>query len=115
MQQEELIVEPKKDSTLLDKEKVPQESEILKGAHDVKFNFDECATDQSSRVPEDMKLDEVDKIDTIVLSAAKEKPSLPYIDFVLLDIFSVVEQQTSLFFMLQSWLQTWSKCYVPEL
>jgi hypothetical protein len=73
----------------------------------VKFNFDECATDQSSRVPEDMKLDEVDKIDTIVLSAAKEKPSpfaslIPYIDFVLLDIFIVVEQQTSLFFMLQS-------------
>jgi hypothetical protein len=49
VQQEELIVKPKqqekKDSTLLDEEKVPQESEILEGAHDIKFNFDECATD----------------------------------------------------------------------
>jgi hypothetical protein len=100
--QQELIVEPKqqekKDSTLLDEEKVPQESELLKGAHYVKFSFDECATDQPSRVLEDMKLDEVDKIDTIVLSATKEKPSpfaslFPYIDFVIPDIFSGVVEQ----------------------
>ena len=76
VQQEELMLEPKqqetKDSTLLDEEKVPQESEILEGAYDVNFNFDECATDQPSRVLEDMKLDEVDKIDTIVLSVTKK-------------------------------------------
>jgi hypothetical protein len=64
------------------------------------------STDQPSRVLEDMNLDEVDKIETIVLSATKEKPSpfaslIPYIDFVIPDIFSgVVEQHTSLFSML---------------
>uniref|UniRef100_A0A2N9ES73 Uncharacterized protein n=1 Tax=Fagus sylvatica TaxID=28930 RepID=A0A2N9ES73_FAGSY len=99
-----------KDPTLLDEE-IPQESEILEDAYDVKFNFDECATNQSSRVLEDRvledtQLDEVDKIATIVLSATEEKTHpfaslIPYIDFVIPDIFSgVVEQQTSLFFML---------------
>jgi uncharacterized protein YacL (UPF0231 family) len=41
VQQEELMLEPKqqetKDSTLLDEEKVPQESEILEDAYDVKI------------------------------------------------------------------------------
>ena len=109
VQQEELTLEPlqqeTKDPTLLDEE-IPQESEILEDAYDVKFNFDECATNQSSRVLEDTQLDEVDKIATIVLSATEEKTPpfaslIPYIDFVIPDIFSgVVEQQTSLFFML---------------
>jgi hypothetical protein len=56
VQQEELMLEPlqqeTKDPTLLDEE-IPQESEILEDAYDVKFNFDECATNQSSRVLED--------------------------------------------------------------
>ena len=110
MQQEELIVEPKqqekKDSTLLDKEKVPQESEILKGAHEVKFDCDECATSQPSKVLKDTKLAKVDKIDTIVLPPIEEKTSpfdslIPHIDFVIPNIFSdVVEHQIFLFFML---------------
>ena len=62
-------------STLLDEEKVPQESEILEDAYDVKINSDECATNQPSRVLEDMKLDEVDKIATIVLFATEDKPA----------------------------------------
>jgi hypothetical protein len=46
-------------------------------------------------VLEDMNLDEVDKINTIVLSVTKEKLSpfaslIPYIDFVIPDIFSGV-------------------------
>ena len=99
VQQEELMLEPKqqemKDSSLLDEEKVPLESEILEDAYDVKINSDECATNQPSRVIEDMKLDEVDKIDTIVLSATKEKPNpfaslIPSIDFVIPNIFSGV-------------------------
>ena len=85
VQQEELKLEPKqqetKDSTLLDEEK-------------------------PSRVLEDMQLDEVDKIATIVLSATEEKTRpfaslIPHINFVIQDIFSdVVEQQISLFSML---------------
>ena len=110
VQQEELIVEPKqqekKDSTLLDEEKVPQESEILKGAHEVKFDCDECATSQPSKVLKDTKLAKVDKIDTIVLPPIEEKTSpfdslIPHIDFVIPNIFSdVVEHQIFLFFML---------------
>ena len=72
----------------------------------MKFNIDECATNQPSRVLEDTQLDEVDKIATIVLSATEEKTRsfaslIPHINFVIPDIFSdVVEQQTSLFSML---------------
>ena len=62
-------------STLLDEEKVAQESEILEGTHDMKFNFNECSTDQPTTVLKDTKLDGVDKIATIVLFATKDKPA----------------------------------------
>ena len=80
---------------MIDDKKILPENKILEGAHDVKFNFDECATDQSSRVLEDMKLDKVNKIDTILLSATEEKTSpfallIPYIDFVIPDILNDV-------------------------
>jgi hypothetical protein len=55
--QEVLIVEPKqKDSTKPDEETVLPENTILEGAHDVKFEFDDCVSDQPSMVREDTKL-----------------------------------------------------------
>ena len=71
----------------LDEEKVPQDSVILEGPHDVKVEFDECATDQSFMVHEDLQLDEVKKVDTMVLPMVhmvqdKIVP-IPHIDLVI--------------------------------
>lgn len=51
------------DSTILDGEKVLQESNKLVGAHDVKFKFDEFATDQPFIV---------EKLDATILPVAQE-------------------------------------------
>ena len=60
------IVE-KDGSIILDEEKVPQESKALEDAHDVKFKFDEHATDQRSIMHKDKNFDDVAKIDIMVL------------------------------------------------
>ena len=62
---------------ILDKEKVLQESKTLEGAHDVKLEFDECANDQPSMVLDIQQLDDLEKIDTIVLYVAEERQSHP--------------------------------------
>lgn len=71
----------------LDEEKVSQDSVTLEGPHDVKFEFDEYATDQSFIMHEDLQLDEVKKVDTMVLPMVhmvqhKIVP-IPHIDFVI--------------------------------
>lgn len=48
-------------------EKWEQESTTLEGAHDVNVEFDDCASDQPSRVHKDLQLDEVEKVDAKVL------------------------------------------------
>lgn len=53
---------------IVDDEKVQLESNKTVGAHDVKIEFDVCATCQPSMVHEVKKLDEEENIDTTVNS-----------------------------------------------
>ena len=46
---------------------VPKESIMLEGAHDVKVEIVECASDQPFTVLEDLHLGEVEKVKTTVL------------------------------------------------
>lgn len=93
-------------SIILDEEKVPQESQALEGTHDVKFKFDEHATDQRSIVHEDKIFDEVAKIDIMVLPMVPKKMVsfamlILHTNFVIPDEFNdVVEWNTFLFSVL---------------
>lgn len=83
------IVE-KDGSIRLDEERVPQGSKALEGVHDVKFKFDEHATDQCSIVHDDKFFDEVAKIDIMVLPMVPKKTVsfamlILHTNFVILD------------------------------
>ena len=58
---------------IVDDEKVQLESNITVGAHDVKIEFDACATCQPSMVHEVKKLDDEENIDTMVDSMDQQK------------------------------------------
>ena len=80
---------------------VPKESIMLEGAHDVKVEVIECASDQPSTVLEDLHLGEVKKVKTTVLpmvhKVQEEIILIPHIDFVIPNEFDVVELKVFLF------------------
>ena len=83
---------------------VPKETIMLKGAHDVKVEVFECASDQPSTVLEDLHLGEVEEVKTTVLpmvhKVQEEIILIPHIDFVIPSEFDVVEFKVFLFPML---------------
>ena len=80
---------------------VPKESIMLEGAHDVKAEVIECASDQPSTVLEDLHLGEVEEVKTTVLpmfhKVQEEIILIPHIDFVIPSEFDVVEFKVFLF------------------
>ena len=68
-------------------EMVPKESVTLEGAHDVKVEVVEHASNQPSTVLEDLHLDEVKEVKTTVLpmvhKVQEEIILIPHIDFVI--------------------------------
>ena len=80
---------------------VPKESIMLEGAHDVKVEVVECASNQPSTVLEDLHLGEVEGVKTTVLPMVhkvQEKIILiSYIDFVIPNEFDVIEFKVLLF------------------
>ena len=80
---------------------VPKESIMLVGAHDVKVEVVECASNQPSTVLEDLHLGEIEKVKTTVLpmvhKVQEEIIPISYIDFVILNEFDVVEFKIFLF------------------
>ena len=80
---------------------VPKESIILGGAHDVKVEVVECASNPPSTVLEDLHLSEVEEVKTIVLpmvhKVQEEIIMIPHIDFVIPNEFDVVEFKVFLF------------------
>ena len=83
-------------------EMVPKESIMLEGAHDVKVEVVECASNQPSTVLEDLHLGEVKEIKTTVLpmvhKVQEEIILIPHIDFVIPNEFDVVEFKVFFFF-----------------
>ena len=83
---------------------VPKESIMLKGAHDVKVEVFECASDQPSTILEDLHLGEVEEVKTtvppMVHKVQEEIILIPHIDFVIPSEFDVVEFKVFLFPML---------------
>ena len=60
----------------------------------------ECATDQFSVVPEDLKLGEIEKVDNAVFPMDQyENVLIPHIDFVIPEKFDVVDCKYLLFFV----------------
>ena len=80
---------------------VPKESIMLKGAHDVKVEVVEGASDQSSTVLEDLHLGEVEEVKTtvppMVHKVQEEIILIPHIDFVIPSEFDVVKFKVFLF------------------
>ena len=83
---------------------VPKESIMLEGAHDVKVEVVECASDQPSTVLEDLHLGEVEEVKTTVLpmvhKVQEEIILIPHIDFVIPNEFDVVEFKVFVFHVL---------------
>ena len=83
---------------------VPKESIMLKGAHDVKVEVFECASDQPSTILEDLHLGEVEEVKTtvppMVHKVQEEIILIPHIDFVIPSEFDVVEFKLFLFSVL---------------
>ena len=83
---------------------VPKESIMLEGAHDVKVEVVECASNQPSTILEDLHLGEVEEVKTTVLpmvhKVQEEIILIPHIDFVIPNEFDVVEFKVFLFPML---------------
>ncbi|KAK9991277.1 hypothetical protein SO802_026262 [Lithocarpus litseifolius] len=73
----------------------------LEGAHDVKVEVVECASDQPSTVLEDLNLGEVEEVKPTVLpmvhKVQDEIMLIPHIDFVILNESNVVEFRVFLF------------------
>ena len=73
----------------------------LEGAHDVKVEVVECASDQPSMVLEDLHLGEVEEVKTtlfpMVHKVQDEIILIPHIDFVISNEFDVVEFKVFLF------------------
>ena len=73
----------------------------LEGAHDVKVEVVERASDQPSIVVEDLHLGEVKEVKTIVLpmvhKVQEEIILIPHIDFVIPNEFDMVEFKVFLF------------------
>ena len=73
----------------------------LEGAHDVKVEVVECASDQPSTVLEDLHLGEVEEVKTTMLpmvhKVQEEIILIPHIDFVIPNEFDVVEFKVFLF------------------
>ena len=67
----------------------------------MKVEIVECASDQPSTVLEDLHLDEVEEVKTIVLpmvhKVQEEIILIPHIDFVIPNVFDVVEFKVFLF------------------
>jgi hypothetical protein len=111
--QKSLIIE-KEDSSLLDKEKVQQESKEIEGAH-MEIEFDTSVIDQPSMMYEVKKLNEVEKFDTMVLSVNQDKvvsfvALISPIDFVNPNKFNdLVEHKASLFSVLPKVIQKWKQ------
>ena len=82
-------------------EMVPKESIMLKGAHDVKVEVFEHASDQPSTVLKDLRLGEVEEVKTTVLpmvhKVQEEIILIPHIDFVIPNEFDVIEFNVLLF------------------
>ena len=80
---------------------VPKESIMLEGAHDVKVEVVECASDQPSTVLDDLHLGEVEEVKTTMLpmvhKVQEEIILIPHIDFVIPSEFDVVEFKDFLF------------------
>ena len=80
---------------------VPKESIMLEGAHDVKVEVVECASDQPSTILEDLHLGEVVEVKSIVLpmihKVQEEIILIPHINFVIPNEFDVVEFKVFLF------------------
>ena len=80
---------------------VPKESIMLEGAYDVIVEIVECASDQPSRVFEDLHLGEVEEVKTTVLPMVHKVQEgiilIPHIDFVIPNEFDVVEFKAFLF------------------
>ena len=80
---------------------VPKESIMLEGAHDVKVEVVEHASDQPSTVLEDLHPGEVKEVKTTVLpmihKVQEEIILIPHIDFVIPNEFDVVEFKVFLF------------------
>ena len=76
----------------------------LEGAHDVKVEVVECASDQPSMVLEDLHLGEVEEVKTtlfpMVHKVQDEIILIPHIDFVISNEFDVVEFKVFLFSVL---------------
>ena len=79
----------------------------LEGAHDVKVEVVECASDQPSMVLEDLHLDEVKEVKTTLFpmvhkvhKVQDEIILIPHIDFVIPNDFDVVEFKVFLFSVL---------------
>uniref|UniRef100_A0A7N2KTL1 Retrotransposon gag domain-containing protein n=1 Tax=Quercus lobata TaxID=97700 RepID=A0A7N2KTL1_QUELO len=82
----------------------PKESIMLEGAHDVKVEVVECASDQPSTVLEDLHLGEVGEVETKVLPMAHKVQDeiilIPHINFIIPNEFDAVEFKVLLFPML---------------
>ena len=80
---------------------VPKKSIMLEGAHNVKVEVVECASDQPSTVLEDLHLGEVEEVKTTILpmvhKVQEEIILIPHIDFVIPNEFDVVEFKVFLF------------------
>ena len=80
---------------------VPKESIMLEGAHVVKVEVVECASDQPSTILKDLHLGEVKEDKTTVLpmvhKVQEEIILIPHIDFVIPNEFDVVEFKVFLF------------------
>ena len=92
---------------------VPKESITLEGAHDVKVEVVECASDQPFTVLEDLPLGEVKEVKTTVLpmvyKVQEEIILIPHIDFVIPNEFDVVEFKVFLFPMLPKVISDWKQ------
>ena len=82
-------------------EMVPKESIMLEGAHDVKVEVVERASDQPSTVLEDLHLGKVEEVKTTMLpmvhKVQEEIILIPHIDFVIPNEFDAVEFKVFLF------------------
>ena len=80
---------------------VPKESIMLEGAHDVKVEVVECASNQPSTVLEDLHLGEAEEVKTTVFpmvhKVQEEIILIPHIDFVIPNEFDMVEFKVFLF------------------
>ena len=92
---------------------VPKESITLEGAHDVKVEVIQCASDQPFTVIEDLPLGEVEEVKTTVLpmvhKVQEEIILIPHIDFVIPNEFNVVEFKVFLFPMLPKVISDWKQ------